>query len=131
VLDGAVRTDVLVARIRTVEPRRTVGEVLLDQRVLSGIGNMWAAEAAWWARLSPWLPVAEASDGELAELLDWVRAAMSDSVAGRRSPRRVYRRASRPCERCGERIRSRGLGDDNRTAYWCPGCQRGPSPGGA
>ena len=130
VLDGDVPTAALVARLRIVAPSRAVGEALLDQRVLAGIGNMWAAEAAWRAGLSPWLPLAEASDAELTELLDWVRGAMLASVTGRRGTRNVYRRASRPCRRCGGRIRSHGLGDANRTAYWCPGCQRGPSPDG-
>jgi endonuclease-8 len=128
VLDAAVSTGELVARLRAVEPGRALGEVLLDQRVLSGIGNMWAAEAAWQARLSPWIAVGDASDGELTELVGWVREAMRRSVRGGRSRRRVYRRAARPCERCGEPIRSRGLGDANRTSYWCPRCQRGPSP---
>ena len=43
----------------------------------------------------------------------------------------VYRRAGRGCPRCGGEIRSRGLGDENRTAYWCPACQRGEDPLGA
>ena len=55
---------------------------------------------------------------------------MRASVDGR-VERRVYRRAGRPCPRCGAPIRSRGQGDDNRTAYWCPSCQRGEDPAGA
>jgi endonuclease-8 len=52
---------------------------------------------------------------------------MHRSVEGARPSRRaVYRRAGRPCPRCGTAVRSRGLGEQNRTAYWCPGCQRGP-----
>jgi endonuclease VIII len=127
-LDATVPVELLVARVRSAGSSRLLGDVLLDQRVLAGIGNMWAAEALWHARLSPWLPVADASPAELASLLEWVRGAMSASVEGRRDRRAVYRRAGRPCERCAEKIRSRGLGDSNRTAYWCPGCQRGPSP---
>ena len=55
--------------------------------------------------------------------------ARGDARVGRRHPfvqRAVYRRAGRPCPRCGAPIRSRGLGDANRTAYWCASCQRGP-----
>ena len=92
---------------------------------------MWMAEALWEARLSPWLPVREATDAELREALAAARRLMQGSVAGRRGTRRVYRRAGRPCPRCGEAIRSRGQGDANRTAYWCPGCQRGDGPGSA
>jgi endonuclease VIII len=129
VLDDAVETDELVRRLRAADPRQLLGSALLDQRLLAGIGNMWAAEALWQGRVSPWLPVGEATDEELEAALTWVRAAMRAAVGGRRSPRSVYRHAGRPCPRCGERIRSRGLGDANRTAYWCPACQRGPEVG--
>jgi endonuclease-8 len=128
VLGEGLEPDDLVAAVRRAEPGRPLGEVLLDQRVVSGIGNIWAAESLWRACVSPWLPLGEATDEELAELLGWVRSAMGASVAGSQSPRAVYRRVGRPCSRCGEGVRSRGLGDANRTAYWCSGCQRGPSP---
>lgn len=128
ILGAAVGVVELVAALRRADPTRSVGETLLDQRVVSGIGNMWAAEALWQAELSPWLPLGEATPTEIETLVDWVRTAMRASVAGRRPRRRVYRHAGRPCARCGEAIRSQGLGDANRTAYWCPGCQRGPSP---
>lgn len=118
----------LVRRLRGADARRLVGDVLVDQRLLAGIGNMWLAEGLWHARLSPWLPLADLSEDELEHTLVWLRAAMRASVAGSHERRRVYRRAGRPCPRCGAAIRSRGLGDANRTAYWCPGCQRGPEP---
>lgn len=120
-------TDVasLVARMQRVEPARLLGEALLDQRLVAGIGNMWLAEALWQARISPWLSVGETSAGEVQEALSWAREAMLGSVRGERRARAVYRRAGRPCPRCDERVRSRGLGEANRTAYWCPGCQRG------
>jgi endonuclease-8 len=117
--EGVAGAD-LVQAMRGADPRRVLGDVLLDQRVVSGIGNMWAAEALWHARVSPWLA--------LVALTAWVQAAMRASVAGSRSARAVYRRSGRPCARCGDAIRSLGLGDANRTAYWCPGCQRGPLP---
>ena len=84
------------------------------------------SEALWAVRVSPWLPLAaggEARDEELLEALQWARSSMRASVAGARPPRAVYRRAGRPCGRCGTPIVSRGQGDDNRTAYWCPACQ--------
>ncbi len=126
ILGADVDPRELARAFRRVDPGRPLGDVLLDQRVISGIGNMWAAEALWHARLSPWLAVGAASAGELERLLGWLRPAMQRSVSGTRSPRAVYRRAGRPCPRCGGRVGSRGLGDANRTAYWCPGCQRGP-----
>jgi endonuclease-8 len=119
--------DQVVARIRRVEPTRLVGEVLVDQRVVAGIGNMWLAELLWQAHVSPWFPLARVTDEELVDGLSWARDMMRRSVGGERPRgRAVYRRTGRPCPRCGAAIRSRGLGELNRTAYWCDGCQRGP-----
>jgi endonuclease VIII len=113
----------VVSRLRRVDQTRFVGEMLVDQRVVAGIGNMWLAEALWNARISPWSRLGVVSDEELEQALEWARVAMGGSVAGRRLQRAVYRRAGRGCPRCGEPIRSRGLGDANRTSYWCPRCQ--------
>ena len=110
-------------RLRKVDQRRELGDVLLDQRVVAGIGNVWKAEALWQARISPWRPLGEASDDELRRVLDEAARLMAESLEGGRPRRCVYRRAGRPCLRCGTPIASRGQGDDNRTAYWCPGCQ--------
>jgi endonuclease-8 len=115
--------DEMVARLRAV-PSRDLGDALLDQRIVAGIGNVWKAETLWHARLSPWLPVGEASDAELRALLEWLAEHMRASVQGVPLRRSVYRRAGRPCPRCGTPIASRGQGDANRIAYWCPGCQR-------
>jgi endonuclease VIII len=118
-------TDVadLVPRVRTAAPSRLVGEALVDQRLVAGIGNMWVAEALWQARVSPWSPLGRVTDDELACVLAWAQEAMRAAAASPRGPRAVYRRAGRPCRRCGTAIASRGLGDANRTAYWCPACQ--------
>ena len=113
----------LVVRLRRVEQSRLVGEALLDQRLVAGIGNMWLAETLWHARVSPWLTLAQVEDATLGRALEWARDAMRASVAGMRTKRSVYRRAGRSCPRCGTQIRARGLGDANRTAYWCPACQ--------
>jgi endonuclease-8 len=118
--------DRIVDRIRAVDQGRLLGDILIDQRVVAGIGNVWLAEMLWHARLSPWLEVGAASDDELACALAWGRQAMLGSVAGLRPSRAVYRRTGRPCPRCGAPILSRGLGELNRTAYWCEACQRGP-----
>ncbi len=125
-LAEATRVEAVVARLRALDPTRLVGEVLVDQRVVSGIGNIWLSELLWHARVSPWLLLGGARDEDLTLGLTWARGAMLASVRGVRTPRAVYRRAGRPCPRCGAPIRSRGLGDANRTAYWCESCQRGP-----
>jgi len=125
VLGNGVEAGALVARLRRADQRRLLGEALLDQRLISGIGNIWMTESLWQARLSPWLPVAGAGDDELEAALAWAQRMMRASVGGTRSLRSVYCRAGRPCPRCGGTILSRGLGDANRTAYWCGRCQRG------
>jgi endonuclease VIII len=122
-LAPGTRVDEIVSRLRSVDPSRLLGEALVDQRLVAGIGNVWLAEMLWHARVSPWASLAEIGDDELSSALEWARAAMRSAVSGRRSPRAVYRRAGRGCPRCGEPIRSHGLGDANRTAYWCSACQ--------
>ncbi len=114
----------LVRRFRHGDTTRPLGEALQDQRLVAGIGNMWMSEALWAAGVSPWLPVREASGEEVQAALCFARDAMRASITGGRSRRSVYRRAGRACPRCSTPIESRGQGDDNRTAYWCPGCQR-------
>ena len=115
----------MLERLRAAPQERQVGDALLDQRLVSGIGNLWKAEALWDGRVSPWRPLADVSDDELNAVLESAHEKMRSGVEGARPLRRVYRRAGRPCSRCGTRIRSYGQGDDARTAYWCPGCQRG------
>ncbi len=107
-----------------------LGEALQDQRLVAGIGNMWMSEALWSVATSPWARVRELEDGVLRDAVDAARRLMREALANGRQPRRVYRRAGRPCSRCGTIIRSRGQGDGNRTAYWCPGCQAGGGPPG-
>jgi endonuclease VIII len=116
---------------RREHPSRELGDALLDQRLVSGIGNLWKAESLWHARLSPWLRLEDVADAELELVLSEAARLMRSSLEQGREQRVVYKHAGRPCPRCGGRIRSRGQGDDNRTAYWCPGCQRGEGPPGA
>jgi endonuclease-8 len=125
ILDEPPPLDELVARLRAADARRELGDALLDQRLVAGIGNLWRAEALWEARLSPWRELREISDEELRDVLAAAHRLMRDSLRDRRSPRRAYRRAGRPCPRCGTAVRSHPQGDDARTAYWCPVCQRG------
>jgi endonuclease VIII len=114
----------MVGNLRREHQARELGDALLEQRLVAGIGNLWKAESLWRARVSPWLPLGDATDDELERVLRQAARLMRGSVEGRREERAVYRKAGRPCPRCRESIRSRGQGDDNRTAYWCPGCQR-------
>lgn len=113
-------------RLRADDPTRPIGDALLDQRTLAGIGNLWKAEACFAAGVDPWRPTAQVSDGEAIAVVQRARELMAqsarDGFAAR--PREVYDRAGRPCRRCGAEIRARGQGDDNRLTFWCPACQR-------
>jgi endonuclease-8 len=121
--------DAMLARLRLADQRRQVGDAFLDQRLVAGIGNLWKAEALWAAKVSPWRDLADVSDEELLVTLREAERQMRSSLEhGKHRGRAAYRPAGRPCPRCGTPIRSRGQGDDNRTAYWCPECQRGPEP---
>jgi endonuclease VIII len=103
------------------EPDREIGDALLDQRHVAGIGNLWKAECLWRARVSPWAHVGTLSDAELRRVLTEANRLMRQSLGGGREPRAVYRRPV--CPRCGGRVRSRGQGDANRTTHWCSACQ--------
>ncbi|HEX5762653.1 MAG TPA: DNA-formamidopyrimidine glycosylase family protein [Solirubrobacterales bacterium] len=100
-----------------------LGEALLDQRRIAGIGNIFKSEACFAARLGPWRRLGELDDADLQRVLRAARELMQRAVADGRHGRTVYRRAGRPCPACGRPIASRGQGDANRTTYWCPRCQ--------
>jgi endonuclease VIII len=114
-----------LARLRSDDQTRTLGDALLDQRNVAGIGNIWKAEGCWEAAVDPWRAVGGVSDDEAVAIIDAVRPRMSRSATlGHRAIEpRVYGFAGRPCPRCGAAIVARGQGDANRTTYWCPGCQ--------
>lgn len=118
-------TDRFLTRLRHDDPGRAIGDALLDQRNVAGIGNIWKAEGCWEAAIDPWCALRDVSDPQALAIIDAVRPRMGDSAL--RGPRaispRVYGRTGRPCPRCGTPILARGQGDDNRTTYWCPGCQ--------
>jgi endonuclease VIII len=113
-------------RLREDDPTRGIGDALLDQRTLAGIGNLWKVEGCWRAEVDPWRPLRAVSDDEALRLVRLTRPLMLQSArdGNQARHRRIYGRVGQPCPRCGARIRSRGQGDDNRITYWCPGCQR-------
>jgi endonuclease-8 len=112
-------------RLRADDPSRPLGDALLDQTTVAGIGNIWKAEGCWEAGISPWRPLRAVSNSDALAVIAGVRPRMQRSA--REGPRaiepNVYGRAGRPCARCGAPISSRGQGDTNRTTYWCPTCQ--------
>jgi endonuclease VIII len=123
--------DAIVSNLRRIDQRRTVGEALLDQRAVAGIGNIWRSEALWHARVSPWLQLGELEDRELHGIVREAARLMAESRDGGHPRREVYRRRGRPCRRCGEPLKSAKQGEAARTVYWCPACQRGEERPGA
>jgi endonuclease-8 len=118
------------------DPGRTIGEALLDQRNLAGIGTIWRAETLYAARLSPWRTVGSIPPDEMEALVTLAHELMVASkdaplpvTTGDPRPGRalmVYGRTHRPCRRCGTVISSGDLGSQpyERLIYWCRGCQR-------
>ncbi|MFJ3901158.1 DNA-formamidopyrimidine glycosylase family protein [Streptomyces sp. NPDC090025] len=120
----------------TADPARPLGEALLDQRNLAGIGNVYKSELAFLAAVTPWLPVGELPADVPERLVATAHRLLEANkdrpdrrtTTTRRTADRlyVYGRAGRPCPRCGTAVRGAELGD--RITYWCPTCQRGPGP---
>lgn len=125
--------DGIVARALRTSDTLALGELLLDQRVVAGIGNIYRCEALHLCRLHPWTPRAAVGVDELAALVrqaaKLMRAnlgeASRDFGSGANRPW-VYRRTALACRTCATPIESRGQGLQNRRAYWCPVCQPAP-----
>ncbi len=124
-------------RIRA-QPQRPVGEALLDQRVLAGVGTFYMAEVLFLRGVTPWTPASEARDLDaLVALVHRLILANRDRTGqvttGDARPGReqwVHARSGRPCRRCGTTIRVARIGapPTDRVAFYCPSCQRGPTP---
>jgi endonuclease-8 len=120
--------DTMVARIRREHGDRQVGAALLDQRLVSGIGNIWKVESLWTERISPWRRLADVSDAELRGVLVVAHDVMRARVEGVPYRPSVYRRKGRMCPRCGTPVKAWPQGDHARMTYWCPACQKGEEP---
>jgi endonuclease-8 len=126
VLGESFEVERFLARVRSDDPARPVGDALLDQRLLAGIGNLWKAEVCFATGIDPWRPLRAVSDEEATTLVSTARELMREPARTGfpARPRAVYGRAGRPCTRCGTIIRQRGQWENNRQTFWCPGCQR-------
>jgi endonuclease-8 len=121
ILDSDFHPDAVLPAIRA-DPTRGLGDALLDQTVVAGIGNIFKSESCFAAGVNPWRPVGDLSDEELRAVLRAAHEQMSRAAESGRHDWRVYRRRG-PCPICGGPLRSRGQGDANRTTHWCPRCQ--------
>jgi formamidopyrimidine-DNA glycosylase len=136
-LEGGFTTRALA---QALEGRRApIKAALLDQRAAAGIGNIYADEALWRARLHPLRPAGSLTAGEIARLRKAIRAALEMGISrqgatlrdyrdpeGRRGRMqdefKVYGRAGEPCPRCGTPIEKTRAG--GRGTWFCPQCQR-------
>jgi endonuclease-8 len=115
--------DPVIAAMRA-DPSRGLGDSLLDQHLVAGIGNIFKSEACFAARVDPWRPVGDLTDEELRVVLGAARAQMGAAVEeGNRHRFQIYKRRQSACPSCRGPVSSRGQGDANRTTYWCPRCQ--------
>lgn len=124
--------DEAVRRLRA-DPARPIGDALLDQRALAGVGNLYKAEALFLRGVDPWCPAGRVDDLDaLVALVHRLMKANAERVdqvttgVRRRGERTwVYGRAGRPCRRCGALVRRRdqGAAPFERVTYWCPVCQ--------
>ena len=142
-LDPAFDASEAIRRLRTPDRAEVeIGVALLDQRAMAGIGNVYKSEVLFMERVSPFVTVADVDDETLGRLVETARRLLVRNASPRvgggrittRDPRTdaplapgplwVYRRAGRPCRRCGTLIRSAQQGRElPRTTYWCPSCQ--------
>lgn len=118
-----------------------IAEVLLNQRVVAGIGNEYKSEVLFVSRINPFAKVRDLSDGQLQTILRNARKLMLANVAKRstarittfsldpRQSKYVFSRGNQPCRKCGTPIAYKKHGRDARGTYWCPKCQEGVGGG--
>ena len=120
---------VVIENVRQTDPRRTTADVLLDQRIAAGIGNVFKSEVCWACRVDPAAPIGVLASEEWHALFTTAHRMLRDNVGRTRrvtygNGLAVYGRAGRPCPRCRTAVRRAMLGDPARVTYWCPACQR-------
>ncbi len=136
--------DLAAALAALREPRRAnaaIGDALIDQTALAGLGNVYRSELPFIERVNPFTRVADIDDAKLKAMVErgaqLVKAnsgggARVTTTAGSPTNLNVYGRTGRPCPRCGTRIASKATrahaGAPPRRAYWCPSCQPAPEP---
>jgi len=140
-VDHAFDRAEVVRRIRS-HGRDAIGDVLLNQRVVSGAGNVLKSEILFLSGINPFVPAADVPDPAIDRMLESARKLLAMNVVepgqslnratGRHTTGSldqdaklwVYGRGGKPCRRCGAPIASKKTGIDARLTYWCPGCQK-------
>jgi endonuclease-8 len=120
--------DEVVRRLGLLDPATAVGVALLDQRVASGIGNVFRSEVLWAERIAPRAPIGTLDEDARRRLYATASRLLRANIGDR--PRRtistglaVYERGGRRCPRCRATIRHERLGEQARSVWWCPSCQ--------
>jgi len=127
---GPEATDLGLAppalRAQLQRRRGAIKPALLDQRLLAGVGNIYAAEGLWHARIDPRAPAATLTGRQVARLLTGIRKALARATGSRYADGadrfEVYGRRGEPCRRCGAAIEA--MTQAGRTTYFCPRCQQ-------
>jgi endonuclease-8 len=130
--------DLVAGRLTASD--RFVGDLLLDQRVLAGVGTFWASEILFIERLLPWTPATDLDPDRVRAMLERLhrlmeaarRTGWQASTGIQRSGEEAYvhARSGRPCRRCGDTVRvaMTGAAPRERTMFSCPTCQGGRAP---
>ncbi|WBL35790.1 hypothetical protein O0235_13610 [Tepidiforma flava] len=115
----------------------TIGDAIMDQRVMAGVGNIWKHETLFRCGVYPWARVRDLDDSTLLEVIETAQHLLRASAGksnkwglGRRPSTYAYMRGGQPCRRCGTVLRSARQGIDIRFTAWCPRCQPAPAAGG-
>jgi endonuclease VIII len=127
-----VDLDEILLRVATSDGEQTIGDVLLDQRVAAGIGNVFKSEICWVHRVHPFTPLRAIDQPLRHALYETAHTMLRGNVD---TPRRitykgglaVYNKAGKPCPRCRTPIAQTYGGDTERTTFWCPTCQPAPT----
>ena len=112
--------------------RLPIGEAVMNQTLVAGIGNIYKSESLFLAKINPWATVDELDDQTLLDYLKLTKQLMRRNRHGGERTTRfasdgpllwVYQRSGQRCLVCGEFIRIRRQGEQGRTTFWCPECQ--------
>ena len=130
-LDDDLDLDEAFRRLRDpLRAEMTIGDAIMDQRAVAGVGNIWKHETLFRCGINPWRRVSELSDEQLREILEMAQALLRASVGKpnaleltRRPSLYVYMRPGQPCRRCHTKLLTARQGVDIRFTTWCPKCQ--------
>jgi endonuclease VIII len=121
--------DAVTSRLDMLDPSTEIGVALLDQRVACGIGNVYRSEVAWSCRIDPFRPLHDLDPTVRGDLYETASRLMRANLGTSRRTTiatglAVYDRARRACPRCATTIETGRQGEQARSVWWCPGCQR-------